>query len=115
MYARRRPGRRTIGVVLPDSFTEIGSLEQVVAHYRPEVIACIPEEVLGSGRKLLEDSERGGESSPRSCQIDLWSRTTRQIVVTVERLCPEVAAGKLLCTVHYGRISRFTPYRRKET
>ena len=63
MYARRRPGIRTIDIVLPGSFTEIGSLEQVVAHYRPEVVACVPEEALGFGRKLPEASYWGGESS----------------------------------------------------
>ena len=84
MHARRRSGRRTITALLPSPFAETCLLEQVVALRRQNIADCISEEVLGSTRELLEDSERGGESSPRSCQISLWSRTTRQIVVTVE-------------------------------
>ena len=86
----------------------------MVAHYRPEAIACISEEVLGSVRKLLEASHWGGEPSPCPSQADFWA-IERQVATAVERHCPEVAAGKLLCTVHYGRISRSTPYSRKET
>ena len=81
---------------------------------RQDIVDCTSEEVLGSTRELPEESERGGEPSPRSCQIDLWSRA-RQIVATIERLCPKVAAGELLCTVYYGRTRRLTPYSRKKT
>ena len=56
MYARARPG-----IVLPNSLTEIGGLEQVVAHHRPKAIACISEEVLGFGRKLPKASYRSGD------------------------------------------------------
>ena len=75
---------------------------------------CIPEEILGFGRQLPEGSSGDSRPSPRSCQTDLWSRAW-QIVATVERLCSEVAAGELLCTVHYGRQRRPTPYSRKKT
>ena len=109
MYARRRPGRRTIGVVLPGSFTEIGSLEQVVAHYRPEVIACISEEVLGFGRKLPEASYWGGEPSPCPSQTDFWA-SERQAATAVEYPCPGVAAGRLLC-----KRSRADPHRLPQT
>ena len=85
-----------------------------MAHHRQDIVDCIPEEILGFARELPEESQRGGEPTPRSSQNDLWSRA-RQIVATVERLCPKVAAGELLCTVYYGRIRRLTPYSRKKT
>ena len=86
----------------------------MVAHYRPEAVACISEEVLGFGRKPPEASYWGGEPSPCPSQADFWA-SERQAATAVEQPCPEVAAGRLLCTVHYGRISRSTPYSRKET
>ena len=79
-----------------------------------DIVDCIPEEILGFGRELPEASSGGGKPSPRSRQTDLWPRA-RQIVATVKRLCPEVAAGELLCIVHYGRYRRPTPYSRKKT
>ena len=85
-----------------------------MAHYRQEAIACISEEVLGFGRKLPEAGYRSGEPSPCPSPVD-FRASERQAVATVEQPCPKVAAGKLLCPVHYGRISRSTPYSRKET
>ena len=78
MYARRRPG-----IVLSDSLTEIGDLEQVVAHHRPKAIACISEEVLGIGRKLLAASYRSGEPSPCPSPIGIRARK-RQAIAAVE-------------------------------
>ena len=78
------------------------------------IVDCIPEEILGFGRQLPEGSSGDSKPSPRSCQTDLRSRAW-QIVATVERLCSEVAAGELLCIVHYGRQRRPTPYSRKKT
>ena len=65
--------------------------------------------------ELLEDSERSGEPSSRSCQADLRSGTTGQTPAAAKQLCSEVAAGKLLYSVYYGRISRCPSYSRKET
>ena len=117
MYARRRPGRSTIGIVLPDSLEEIGGLEQVVAHHRPEATACISEKVLGIDRKLLTatGSEASKESSLSPGPIEIRASERRESVAAIERHRSEVKAGKLLCPVHYGRSSRSTPYSRKKT
>ena len=45
----------------------------MVAHHRPKAIACIPEEVLGIVRELLE-GERKGESSSCPSPIVLQAR-----------------------------------------
>ena len=45
-----------------------------MAHHRPKAIACIPEEVLGIVRKLLEEGERSGESSSCPSPIVLRAR-----------------------------------------
>ena len=66
-----------------------------MASYRPEALACIPEEILGFGRKLPEDSNRSGQPTSSSGKSDLWSRTG-SAVATVEQPCPEIEAGKLL-------------------
>ena len=88
-----------------------------MVHHCQDIVDCIPEEILGFGRELPEASCRGGEPSPRSRQTDLWPRA-RQTVATAEQLCPKVAAGELLCTVHYDSAAEFrrlTPYSRKKT
>ena len=59
----------------------------MVAHYRPEASAYIPEEILGFGRKLPEDSDRSGEPTPGSSENDLRSRT-RPAVAAAEQHCP---------------------------
>ena len=58
-----------------------------MAHYRPEAPAYIPEEILGFGRKLPEDSDRSGEPTPGSSENDLWSRA-RPAVTPAEQRCP---------------------------
>ena len=85
-----------------------------MVHHCQDTIDCISEEVLGFGRELPEASYRSGEPSPCPSPVDFWA-SERKAVATDEQLCPEVAAGKLLCIVHYGRIRRSTPYSRKET
>ena len=86
MYARSRPGR-TIGFDLPDPLTEVGGLEQVVAHYCPNTSACISEEILGFGRELPTDSEEREEPTPRTSGEVLWTRT-RPAVAAAEQHCP---------------------------
>ena len=93
VYARRRPGRRTIAVVLPGTFTKTGRLEPLVAPYSKSIVGCIPEEILGIAWELPEGSGRCEERSPCSRQARLRSRA-RQIVATVERLRTQVIAGK---------------------
>ena len=66
-----------------------------MAPYRPEALACTPEEILGLGRKLLEDSHRSGQPTPSSGKSGLWSRTG-STVTAVEQPCPEIEAGRLL-------------------
>ena len=84
MYARSRP-RRTIGFDLPDSFAEIGGLEQVVAHYRPNTSARIPEEILGFGRELPTDSEEREEPASRTSREVLGSRTRPAVAAAEQR------------------------------
>ena len=71
-----------------------------MASYRPEALACISEKVLGFGRKLPEDSDRSGKSTPCSGESDLWSRTG-SAVATIEQPCPEIEAGRLLYPTQY--------------
>ena len=84
-----------------------------MVYHLQSTVDCIPEEILGFGQ-LPEASSGGSKPSPRSRQTDLWPRA-RQIVATAKRLCSEVAAGELLCIVHYGRQRRPTPYSTKKT
>ena len=93
VYARRRPGRKTIAVVLPGTSTETHCLESVVAYHRKSTADCIPEEILGTAWELLEGSSRCGKSSPCSRQTCLRPRA-RKIVATVEQLRSSVIAGK---------------------
>ena len=91
-------------------------VESLVAHCVKDTIDSISEEVLGIDRKLPEAtrSESRCESASRPCQTSLGQRS-RQIATAIERLRTKVVAGKLLCTVHYGRIRRSTPNIWEET
>ena len=82
---------------------------RLVARCVKDTIDSISEEVLGIDRKLPEAtrSESRCESASRPCQTSLGQRS-RQIATAIERLRTKVVAGKLLCTVHYGRIRRST-------
>ena len=75
VYARGRPGRRTIAFVLPGTFTKTHLVESLVAHRRKGITACIPEEILGIARELPEGSSRCGESSSRPSQTLLGQRS----------------------------------------
>ena len=83
MYARRRPGRRTIAIILPGTFTKTHLVESLVAYHRKGITDCIPEEILGIDRELPEGSSRCGESSSRPSQTLLGQRP-RLSAATVE-------------------------------
>ena len=85
MYARRRPGRRTIAIILPGTFTKTHLVESLVAYHRKGITDCIPEEILGIARELPEAtrSSRCGESSSRPSQTLLGQRS-RPSAATVE-------------------------------
>ena len=87
VYARRRPGRRTIAVVLPGSFTETGGLESWW-HITARAIDCIPEEILGIARELPE--EVVGVKNPHLARVrlDLWPRA-RQIAAQLSKYAPK--------------------------
>ena len=83
MYARRRPGRRTIAIILPGTFTKTHLVESLVAYHRKGITDCIPEKILGFARELPEGSIRCGESSSRPSQTLLGQRS-RPSAATVE-------------------------------
>ena len=73
------------------------------------LLIAYQKKVLGIDWKLLEASSRCSESSSRPCQTQV-GQGSRQIAPTVERLRTKVIAGKLLCSVYYGRCRELTPY-----
>ena len=116
VYARRRPRRRGVTFILPGPPAKTPCLESLVAHCVKDTSDSISEEVLVIDRKLPEATrnESRCESASRPCQTSLGQRS-RQIATAIERLRTKVVAGKLLCTVHYGRIRRSTPNIWEET
>ena len=96
-----------IAHVLPGSPSKTPCVESLVAYCVKDTIDSISEEVLGIDPEATR-SESCCESASRPCQTSLGQRS-RQIATAIERLRTKVVVGKLLCTVHYGRIKRSTP------